>query len=127
MNIIIVLSAMATASGSSAEPHRTSAYSSDLRWRMVYQKELLGLTCREVGENLNVDASTVSRVVSRFYQTGDVDEHAKSGRPTTLTAYDEFVILENILTRPSTSLREIVHDMKQVTGTEVMKLLYVGF
>ena len=119
MNIIIVLSAMATTSGSSAEPHRTSAYSNDLRWRMVYQEELLGLTCREVGENLNVDASTVSRVVSRFYQTGDVDEHAKSGRPTTLTAYDEFVILENILTRPSTSLREIVHDMKQVTGTEV--------
>ena len=100
---------MAAASGSSAEPHRTSPYSSDLRWRMVYQKELLGLTCRE---NLNVDASTVSRVVSRFYQRGDVDEHPKSGRPTALTAYDEFVILENILTRPSTYLQEIVDDMK---------------
>ena len=57
--------------------------------------------------------------VSRFYQTGDVDEHAKNGRPTTLTTYDEFVILENILTRPSTYLQEIVHDMKQVTGIEV--------
>ena len=68
---------------------------------MVYQKKLLGLTCREAGENLNVDASTVSRVVSRFYQRGDVDEHPKSGRPTALTAYDEFVIL---LTRPSTYL-----------------------
>ena len=107
---------MAAASGSSAEPHRTSAYSSYLQWHMVYQKKLLGLTCREVGENLNVDASTVSRVASRFYQRGDVDEHPKSGRPTALTAYDEFVIL---LTRPSTYLRERVDDMKPVTGTEV--------
>ena len=37
---------MAAASGSSAEPHCTSAYSSYLWWHMVYQKKLLGLTSR---------------------------------------------------------------------------------
>ena len=96
---------------------------------MVYQKELLGLICREVGENLNVDACIVSSLVSRFYQMGDVDEHPKIGRPTALTTYDEFVILENILTRPSTYLSaiEIVHDMKQVTGTEVDKTTVCRF
>ena len=57
----------------SAEPCRTSPYSIDLCWKMVYQQEIQGLTCREVAKNLNVDPSTVSRVVSRFGDTANVE------------------------------------------------------
>ena len=36
-------------SGSSCEPKRTSAYSEDLRWRMVWEREcLLGKKCSDV-------------------------------------------------------------------------------
>ena len=111
---------MATrAAGSSAEPHRTSAYSNDLQWRMVYQQRIMGLSCREVAKNLCIDASTVSRVVNRFDETGEVDATHRSGRPTKLTQFDEFLILENILQRPSTYLQELVQDMRKITGTEV--------
>ena len=63
----------------SCEPRRTSAYSEDLRWRMVWQKEVLGLSYKEIGNHLNVDPSTVCRTVHIFHQTGGVsiDNRAK--------------------------------------------------
>ena len=103
----------------STEPCRTSPYSIDLRWKMVYQREIQGLTCREVAKNLNVDPSTVSRVVSRFGDTPNVEVMARKGAPTKMTALDEFVIMENILERPSTYLHELQSDLKLTTGTDV--------
>lgn len=107
------------AAGYSAEPYRTSAYSSDIRWRMVYQHEVLGLPCREVAKNLSVDLSTVSRVTSRFEQTGGVDAKPRHGAPRKLTPMDEFLIIENILKRPNIYLHELQSDIRQITGTDV--------
>ena len=45
----------------SIEPRRSSAYSDDLRWRMVYQIGGLQLNYSTVAKNLNVDASTVKK------------------------------------------------------------------
>ncbi len=59
---------------SSCESNRTKAYSEDLRWRMVYQVEMKGMSCREVRENLAVDPSTVSRTVALFNDSGNVDK-----------------------------------------------------
>ncbi len=36
----------------------SKAYSSELRWRMVHQRCMLGLSYREISGNLNVDPST---------------------------------------------------------------------
>ncbi len=90
-----------------------------MRWRMVYQREVLSLTCKEVAKNLNVDKSTVSRVVSRFKQTGAVEIKPRRGAPRKLTAMDEFLIIENILKQPSIYLHELQSDIRQVTGTDV--------
>ena len=95
------------------------AYSADMHWRMVYQREGLGLTCRQVASNLNVDPSTVSRVVSRFNETGNVDVQPRSGAPMKLSAFDEFVIMENILERPDMYLHELQSDIKQTTRADV--------
>jgi len=81
----------------SADPYHTYAYSADMRWGMVYQCEGLGLPCRQVASNLNVDPSTVSRVVSRFNATGNVDVQPRSGAPMKLSAFDEFAIMDNVL------------------------------
>jgi len=43
----------------SCESARTKAYSNDLRWRMVYQRCMLGLTYKEIASRLSVDPSTV--------------------------------------------------------------------
>ena len=50
----------------SCEPGRTRAYaySEDLRWRIVWQREALGKKCKDVASNLGVDTVTVSRVVT---------------------------------------------------------------
>ena len=71
----------------SCEPSRCSAYSEDLRWRIVYQCLGLDLSCRKVASNLGVDPSTVSRVVKRFQRTGSVakEKYNSSTLPRKLT------------------------------------------
>ncbi len=48
------------------EPTRRTAYSKDLRWRIVWQREVQGLTLSRVAANLCVDTSTVLRIVQHF-------------------------------------------------------------
>ena len=43
----------------------------------MWQREVQGLKLEQVAENLNVDTSTVSRIVKLFQETGAV---AKQGR-----------------------------------------------
>ena len=47
-------------------------YSSDIRWRMVYQRCQMGLSYHEIGKRWNVDPSTVHRTVQLFEETGEV-------------------------------------------------------
>ena len=61
----------------SFEPSRSSAYSEDLRWRMVWQKEALGYTCTKIAENLCVDKSTVSRTLTLFHSTVSQKSHTQ--------------------------------------------------
>ena len=58
----------------SCEPMRTSAYSEDIRWRMVWQREVQGLTLEQVAWNLSVDVSTVHRIVKKLEETESVSE-----------------------------------------------------
>ena len=92
---------------------------SDLRWRIVYQHLGMGLSCRDVAKNLNVDPSTVSRVVYRFDQTGSVDPAPRKGVSSKLSNYDEFIIIENLLERPGMYLHELQYEIRKITGTEV--------
>lgn len=87
-----------------AQPQRTSPYSDELRWRMVYQYYGLKLRYRQIAANLNVDVSTVCRVINRYEETGDV---SKKGHPQghdhhlkKLTPTDEFLILELVAEKP---------------------------
>ena len=105
----------------SCEPKRASAYSQDLRWRMVYQVEMQRKSCREVGENLNVNASTVCRTVALFNDTGTVDKrkHPPNSGTAVLTDIDKLIIIETISERPDIYLREITEVLVNETGTHV--------
>ena len=61
---------------SSYEPKRMHAYTKDLRWRMIWQKEVLGLKNSEIAFNVGVDYTTVWRTVKLFRDTGDVQKRA---------------------------------------------------
>ena len=57
---------------SSCEPSRSSAYSKDMRWRIVWQSYGLGVSNKEIASNLNIDVCTVRRIISIFTTTQDV-------------------------------------------------------
>ena len=81
------------------DPRCTKAYWSNLRWRMVHQRCMLGLPYRKIAENLNVDYSTVYRTVKLFEDTGSVDSiqgfHENTSKK--LDPHDKMVILEAVL------------------------------
>ena len=58
----------------SYEPLRSSAYSVELRWRMVWQRLVLGYTFKQIGANFGVDTSTVQRTVRLFESTGILEK-----------------------------------------------------
>lgn len=79
----------------------------------------MGLSCRDVAKNLNIDPATVSRIVARFDSTGSVDPSPRIGAPCKLCDYDKFVIIENMLDRPNMYLHELQQVIEQSTGTQI--------
>ena len=116
----ILVAKMATAR-SSCEASRTSTYSQDLRWRIVWQRKALNLSVREVAGNLCVDPSTVSRITTLFRTTGDV---AKKPYPSErasrkLTEPAQFFVIYLMLERPRIYLREVQLELQTQLGLRV--------
>ena len=86
----------------SCEPKRTRAYSEDLRWRMVWQREALQYSYEDIGSNLGVDMSTVIRTVSLFRTTGTVSkkEYPKDRAARELTSPAQLFILNLVVEKP---------------------------
>ena len=66
----------------SFEHSRSKSYSADIRWRMVYQRLMSGLTYEQIAANLNVDPSTVWRTVRKFEEDGTVEAGKHEGEKT---------------------------------------------
>ena len=106
----------------SCESKWSSAYSEDLRWRIIYQVKALGKNYHEVALILNADVSTVRRISESFDRTGDVSPkpHPSTNPGTArLTDIDKFLILEVSVNKPGIYLREIQQYLHAQTGTEV--------
>ncbi len=105
----------------SCEPSRTSAYSEDLRWRIVWQREGLNKKCKDIASNLGVDAATVCRTLSLFRHTGSVHKKSyPSGRAfRKLSLALECMIVHIVLMRPGIFLREIQRELLKETGADV--------
>jgi hypothetical protein len=83
----------------SCEPQRCSAYAEELRWRVVWQLEGLRCTQEQVARNLNIDQSTVSRIIQLFHTTGSVSKKIKSVDSAfrSLTSPAQFLILTLVI------------------------------
>ena len=105
----------------SCEPLRSSAYSEDMRWRIVWQSQGLGIPCKDIATNLNIDISTVKRVVCLFSNTGDVCKRPypseRAYRKINETV--QHFILYLVLGRPGIYLREIVSELSAVLDLDV--------
>ena len=106
---------------SSCEPYRTSAYSEDLKWRIVWQSDALGHTSTQVAQNLGVDRSTVSRTLQLFHVTGSLSkkQYPKEKAFRKLTDPAKLLILYQILQNPGVNLMEIQEEVLNTLLIEV--------
>ena len=100
----------------SCEPGRTSAYSEDLRWRMVWHREALGCTYQVIAQNLGVDKATVIRTLELFHATGSVTKrcYPKERAFRKLTTPCKLLISHLVVQRPGIYLHEIQRELEDL-------------
>ena len=105
----------------SAEPGRKTAYSEDIRWRVVWQKLSRQLSFREIARNLNISVGTAHNIWDVFVQTGDVAAKKQPIRENLrkLDDHHELMIVGLVLEQPQLYLREIRQHIADTTGVEV--------
>ena len=115
----------------SYEPCRSSAYSEDLRWRVVWQREALGYRYSKIASNLGIDKSTVSRTLQLFYTTGLVTKRTYNLSDTNrlLTTPVKLMILNLVISKPGIYLREIQKEVEEffmfnISIATICKFLY---
>lgn len=106
----------------SAEPGRTKAYSSDLRWRVIWQKIAMELSYREIAERLCISVGTAYNIFQLFQRTGSVDVKPSGKRPDLckLDEHHQLYIITIVLENPTLYLGEICTAIKDVTSTVVV-------
>ena len=87
----------------------------------MWQREGLGKKCKDVVTILAVDPATLSRIITRFRETGHV---MKKRHPTRrafrkLTKDAEMMILHIALCRPGIYLHEIVKGLSETLGVDI--------
>ena len=94
----------------SYEPKRSSAYSEDLRWRMVWQREALGHTYEQISKNLGVQ----SRELLLFNATESVQKrpYPKERASRKLTPIAQLFILNLVLEKPGIYLHEVQRELE---------------
>jgi len=91
---------------------------------MVWQREGLGLTLKQISSNLNVDKSTVQRVTSLFRESGTVSkktyprgDHVKPNKK--LSRPVQLYVLHHVLQNPSIYLWELQMELRTSLHLEI--------
>lgn len=105
----------------SCEKGRCSAYSEDIRWRIVWQREALDSSIGKIAKNLCVDESTVRRVLAIFYASGNI---SKMSYPTErafrkLTIPVQLFIMQLVVHNPGVFLHEIQSQLQDTLLVDV--------
>ena len=103
----------------SCQRERTWAYGSDLRWRIIWQRKVLGLSFRQVSRNLNICYTTARNIEQLFDETGQVQPRGHPPQDTTLDAVDEVLLLAIVIDNPEIHLEEMRAILYEQTGLTV--------
>ena len=103
------------------EPGRKTAYSTDLRWRVIWQKLGMGLGYRQIAHHLNISVGTVYNTYKLFEPTGSVEAKKARKRPELCKLDDrhQLYVIGLVLDNPKMYLSEVCHQVKEITNTEV--------
>ena len=96
---------------------------------MVYQNKFLGQNYRQIAECLNVDPSTVCRIIQLFDETGTVKkrDYPQNFGTKKLGDIEKLLILQIFIEKPGIYLEEIAGKLQEETGTEVSKTTICRF
>ena len=106
----------------SAEPGRTRAYGTNLRWRIVFQRFGMGLRYAKIVQNLNVSTSTAYRICALFEAMGEVrpvSQHAHRPYLRRLDQRGQLHVVGLIIKTPSLYLAEIYQHVQEVFALDV--------
>ena len=95
-------------------------YSQDLRWRVIWLAEIVGLDLQEVSFFLQLSEMTIRRYVKKFRELGNVST-AIIGRPYNCIAihpHEELVIFEILQQYPEKTLGEVLDKLYEETGSQ---------
>ena len=94
------------------------AYSTDLRWRIVWLHFLQNKSVKDIARELYVSESSVERYIYLFRTTGDVvPKKQRCGPLPILSEFEELTVLQTLLDKPGLYLREVQEELNDVTGT----------
>ena len=99
-----------------AEPNRKAPYSSDIRWRIIWQKFGMDLTHCCIARNLSISIGTVHNVLKLFEETGEVSPKQLPEREDMrkIDNSGELSILGLLIENPSLYLGEICQKIDAV-------------
>ena len=106
----------------SAEPGRRTAYSVDLRWRVMYQRLAKELSFEAIAQNLRILHSTTCRFYALFEATGDVEPSCHQKRKSVLKKLDErteVYAVGLLLERPTLFFEEVCQELQEALGISV--------
>ena len=104
----------------SAEPGRKAPYSTDLRWRIVWQRAGMQLPFRAIARNLNISVGTAYNIFRRFEETGDISpKKVDYSERRRLDTREELLILGILWHDCTKYLSEICQSVLTVVGVSV--------
>ena len=103
----------------SAEPQRKTAYSDDLRWRIVWLRLTRELAYQDVARSLCVPLGTVHNVWKKFMVTGEVTAKKQPPRESirVLDHHHELFMIGLVLHQPYMYLREVCQYIYRIHET----------
>ena len=96
------------------------AFSTDLRWRVVWLHLAHNVDVADISQCLSLSQSSVYRYIELFEQTGDVKPRSyRHGPPKLLGDMEQLVLLRLILNHPGIYLSEIKAKLLSTFGVTV--------
>ena len=105
----------------SSEPNRRTPYSTDLRWKAVYQKLGRNFSLSKIARNLSISIGTVFNILRQFMLTGGIAAKSQGARigSRRLSVGEELLVISLVLDRPHIYLQEICEEVSAEMGVAV--------
>ena len=93
------------------------AYSTDLRWRIVWLNVILNFTTSQVARIFQISERSVYRFAECFRVTGDVRPMEKRNVPEfVLCEFEELYLISLVSSKPGIYLKEVQQMLADYTG-----------